>query len=200
MRKSDLVKSHKSLDDALDRYQRFAEKVIHAKRVLGTAEEKRDVMESILLRVCAKWEQFVERHLVKCVNRHPERLGEFLGAELPPHPSQQLCRALLFGRTYADFRSCGDLRSQAKKMLPDGKSPFEKIPKSSQNLIDDAYVIRNYLSHYSDRAQRRLGKLYEANYSITRFREPGYFLAADDGKRLQEYIRAFRRASQAMQS
>jgi hypothetical protein len=71
MRKSDLRARHKSFDDALTRYRSFSEKVVAARRVIGTAEEKRDMAESILLRLVANWENFVDEH----IRGHGLRLG-----------------------------------------------------------------------------------------------------------------------------
>jgi hypothetical protein len=46
----------------------FLAKVVHSERVIKTAQEKRDLAESVLLRICAYWESFVDEHLIDCVN------------------------------------------------------------------------------------------------------------------------------------
>lgn len=71
MRKSDLRKNHESFDNAVARYRSFIDKVINAQRVVGTAQEKRDLAESVILRLCANWEQFVDEHVVA------ERVNDF---------------------------------------------------------------------------------------------------------------------------
>lgn len=58
MRKADLKKNHEAFDSALARYRSFMEKVVDATRVVGTAQEKRDLAESVMLRLCANWESF----------------------------------------------------------------------------------------------------------------------------------------------
>jgi len=62
MRKSNLKKNHEPFDSAVERYRTFAEKIVSAQRVVSTAEEKRDIAESVLLRLCAHWEQFIDEH------------------------------------------------------------------------------------------------------------------------------------------
>lgn len=80
MRKSDLKKNHSPFDDAIHRYRDFAEKIVDAQRVVGTAAEKRDIAESVLLRLCANWERFVDEHLVDCVNCNHSRLSKYFSA------------------------------------------------------------------------------------------------------------------------
>jgi len=53
MRKSDLQKNHEPFDAAVTRYRNFMQKIISAKHTVNSAQEKRDVVESVLLRLCA---------------------------------------------------------------------------------------------------------------------------------------------------
>ena len=198
MNKADLRKGHNDLENSLARLARFASRVLEAKRVVGSAEDKRELMEAFLLRACSRWEGFVEEQLVVCVNRHPGRLAEFLEAEIPPHPSKSLCRVLLFGPGYRNAKKCSDLKGFAKKVLPVGNNPFDKITPSDARRIDEAFEVRNFLSHRSQHSRRALLKIYQQNYSLKNFREPGQFLAADGGKRLLAFIEAFRSASRSM--
>ncbi len=198
MRKSDLRRNHDPLDAAIDRYEAFMRKVIAAKKVIGNAQEKRDLAESVLLRLCANWERFIDEHLVDCVNRDSSQLCDFFGVSVPNHPSKHLCQALLFGDSYRDFRSFGDLKGFSKRVLPEASNPFLQISKAHAARIDEVYRIRNYLSHYSDRAKRSLRAMYKEKYGMTRFLEPGQFLLAYDGRRLWQYFDGFRGASSDM--
>ncbi|MDE0034939.1 MAG: hypothetical protein OXU75_17680 [Deltaproteobacteria bacterium] len=53
MRTADLKKTHEWLDASISRYRSFLERVISAQRVISSTEEKRDIAESVLLRLCA---------------------------------------------------------------------------------------------------------------------------------------------------
>ena len=200
MRKADLNKNHKSLDERIARYRSFLDRIIAAQRVIGSALEKRDVAESVLLRLCANRECFVDEHLVDCVNVDPSRLEEFLGVPLPVHPGKNLCTALIFGDTYRDFPSFGALKGFSRKLLPDHSNPFLEVSKEHAKLIDEAYTIRNYLSHYSARAKRSLHRMYRDEYEMTRFLEPGQFLLAYNARRLWTYFGAFEGASAKMKA
>ena len=178
MRKSDLKKNHEPFEAAISRYRVFLEKIINAQRVVGTAQEKRDIVESVLLRLCANWERFVDDHLVCCVNRDHRKLSEFLGVPVPDHPGKDLCYALVFGDGYRDFPSFGKLKGFSKKVLPDESNPFLEVSKATSARIDEVYAIRNYLAHYSYRSRRALLSMYKKKHRMTRFLEPGQFLLA----------------------
>jgi len=199
MRKSDLEKNHDTFDAAIMRYRKFMEKVIDDQSVVVSAQEKRIIAESILIRLCANWESFVNEHLVDCVNRDHSQLSKYFGVSVPLNPSWDLCHALIFGGTYKDFRSVDDLRGFTKKILPKDSNPFLSISKEHIKNIDEVYAIRNYLSHYSSTSRRKVQEeIYKNKYSMNRFLEPGQFILAHGAKRLWKYFDSFVGASNDM--
>ena len=198
MKKADLQHNHVAFDEAVARYRSFMERVVEAQRVIKTKTEKQDVAESVLLRLCAHWERFVDEHLVDCVNCDHSKLNEFLGISIPRHPSRNVCQAILFGGTYRDFKNFGDLKGFTKMVLPDGSNPFLAVSSTNATKIDEVFKIRNYLAHYSAAARRALERMYQQSYSLTRFEEPGRFLLANDGRRLWADFGAFSGASSDM--
>lgn len=195
MRKADLQKNHQPFDRALARYRSFTGTIISAQRVISKKTEKEDLLESVLLRLCANWERFVDDHLVDCVNVDHSKLNEFLGVPIPRNPSRNLCEALLVGRNYLDFRSFGDLKGYSKNILPHASNPFLAVAPKHTKKIDEAFKLRNYLAHYSSAARRSLDRMYKNVYRLKRFVEPGRFLMAYGGRRLWRYFDAFEGAS-----
>jgi len=198
MRKSDLIKNHEQFDKSLARYRQFMEKIVNAQRVIASAEEKRDIAESVILRLCAHWEQFVDEHLVDCVNCDHLKLEEFLGVNIQKNPSKSLCQALLYGDRYRDFHDFGELKGFSKRVLPDDSNPFLAVKEPHWKRIDEVYKLRNYLSHYSAKATRSLHEMYKTKYDMTNFLKPGHFLLAYDVKRFWAYFDAFEGASRDM--
>lgn len=198
MRKSDLKKNHGPLDGAIERYRVFMDKIINAQRVISTAAEKRDIAESVLLRLCACWERFIDEHLVDCVNRDHTKLSQHFAVTIPGNPSWDLCHALIIGSSYKDFRSFGDLKGYSKKILPDQSNPFLQVSTAHTKKIDEVYAIRNYLSHYSAASRRTLMNVYKTEYQMGKFLEPGQFVLAYNAKRLWAYFDAFQGASADM--
>lgn len=200
MRKSDLANNHYNFDQSIARYKGFLERIIGAQRVIRLAQEKRDIAESVLLRLCAHWESFVDEHLIDCVNVDNSKLEEFLGVPVPAHPSKNLCTALIFGDGYRDFASFGQLKGFTKKLLPNSSNPFLIVTTNQAKRIDEVYTIRNYLSHYSARSKRALHRLYKDEYKMVNFMEPGVFLLGYSAKRLWVYFDAFQGASDKMKA
>jgi hypothetical protein len=200
VRKADLLKNHSGLDEAIARYRTFMDKIIDAQRVISSAQEKRDLAESVLLRLCANWESFVDEHLVDCVNCDHSQLSTFFGVTIPANPSKDLCQALIFGDGFRDFKSFGDLKGYTKRILPTASNPFLAISDAHHKRIDEVYRIRNYLSHYSTKGRRSLMALYRDEYRMERFLEPGQFLLAYNARRLWTYCDAFAGASADMKA
>lgn len=198
MRKSDLAINHRSLDGALERYRGFMEKALQAQRVIRTAQEKRDLAESVLLRLLANWESFVDEQLIDCVNINSSKMSEFLGVRIPEHPPKSLCEAILFGGGYRDFSSYGELKGFSKKILPEENNPFLVVHSSRSSAIDEMYKLRNYLAHYSSAAKRALMGMYEQKYDYQRFIEPGMFLCGHGAAMLWHYFDMLEGASQDM--
>jgi len=196
MRKADLRKNHHEFDGILGWYAEFLTRVLRAKRVVR-AQDKREIAESVLLRLCAYWESFVEKELVDCANIDCAQLAKYTGVQLPKHLSIAMCEAILMGGRYLNWRSVGELKSLARKVLPDHVDPFAKITAATERKIDEVYVIRNYLSHHSKASRRALMQMY-TKYGLKRFKEPGAFLLAKSNRRLVEYGTAFENASAEM--
>ena len=200
MRKADLMHNHRSFDASVSRYRSFLARIITARRVIRNVQEKRDLAESVLLRLCAHWEGFVDEHLVDCVNVDHSKLEEFFGVPLPAHPSKNLCTALVFGEKYRDFRSFGALKGFSRKILPDHSNPFVQVDNGHSSRIDEVYTIRNYLSHHSAMGKRALMRMYREKYAMNNFIQPGQFLLAYDATRMWSYFDAFEGASEDMKA
>lgn len=200
MRKADLAKNHVGYDAAITRYREFMRRILQNNQVVANDMEKRDIAESVLLRLCAYWEWFVDEQLADCINVDHSKLSQYFGVSLPNNPSKGLCEALLIGGRYLDFRSFGDLKGHSKKILPDKSNPFLAITKNRAKRLDEAYLIRNYLAHYSSLAKRSLHEMYRREYQMTNFIEPGQFLLAYGARRLNVYFDAFEGASTDMKN
>lgn len=198
MRKADLKKNHDGFDTAVKRYRGFMQKIINAQRVVTSAQEKRDIAESVMIRLCANWERFIDEHLVDCINRDHSRLSKYFGVTIPSNPSWDLCHALLFGDSYKDFKSFGDLKGFTKKILPKSSNPFLEISRPHTEKINEVYSIRNYLSHYSAKSKKALRTIYTNQYHMKKFLEPGQFMLAHNASRLWKYFDAFEGASEDM--
>src|SRR3990170_2242080 len=196
MRKADLQKNHQWFEGVLDRYRDFSGRLLRARRNVRR-QDKKEIVEATALKLCAYWESFVDQELLDCVNINSSKLAEWLDVK-PTNLNIEMSRAILFREGYLDFKSVGALKAFAKRVLAQDVNPFRLIQPSTAIKIDELFVIRNYLVHRSFAAKRSLRKMYRRNYRMRYFREPGTFLVAHGGRRLDTYRRALVDASQRM--
>lgn len=198
MRKADLIKNHNEFEEDLHWYIDFIYRMIVAERVVKY-DDKIEILESLVIRICAVWEAFIEGEMIDCLNIDCSTCKEELQLELPKHMARDLCEAILVGLGYLNFRSVDDIRRLAKRIFPDSVNPFRLIRTNpTARRINEFYTMRNYLSHYSGKSRRQLHKMHQDSWQLRKFREPGDFLMAYSGKRLVRYIQAFLDASEQM--
>lgn len=197
MRKADLKKNHDEFEDDMRWYIDFLSRMLVAQRVVQY-EDKIEILESLVIRLCALWEAFVEGEMIDCLNIDSSRCREELKLRLPNHLSRDLCEAILIGHGYLDFRSVSDIKGFAKRVLPEDVNPFKLIKPAAGKRIDELYIMRNYLSHYSSKSRRALHRMYQDSWKLRNFCQPGDFLIAYKGKRLVQYIEALLSASEQM--
>lgn len=163
--------------------------------------EKRQIHEAFVLKIYVAWEVLVENIFVDCLSRDPSKYAEQKGLVLPQKLTKSICRGLISGLGYFDFKDTGDLKGKAKKVLVPKYNPFKMIPSDEGKKIDEFCAIRNYLAHYSDSSRQSLARMYKNMYRLS-FREPGDFFFDYDLKKRQirfaNYTNAFLKASDEM--
>lgn len=202
MRKADFRNNHQEFDDWIWSYSDFIGDLVTDRRVGFSKSEKRELIEATVHRVCARWDALLELDIVTSLNRDSTRYAKELGLTLRKHLTRDECEAVLFGHRYLDFRSVGDIKSFGKKHLNPTYNPFAAISTTIAKRIDDFFIIRNVLSHYSRYAQRRYERRLKAKHTFARLPKPGdYLLAVDRGAKMMRwtiYFEAFMDASEAM--
>lgn len=188
-------------------------KIFEAKKVVIPPEKKKEILTEILpsekkqiheafvLKIYVAWEVLVENLFVECLSRDPSKYAEYKGIRLAKRLTKDVCRSLVSGLGYFDFKDTGDLKGKAKKVLAPRYNPFKVIPSDEGNKIDEFCVIRNYLAHYSESSRQSLMRMYKNKYSLT-FREPGDFFFEFDKQnkqiRFANYTNAFMKATDEM--
>jgi len=144
----------------------------------------------------------VEDLMIDCLNKDTSGYAKYTGFKIDKHISRDTCKAIVIGTTFLDFKSVGHLKQMSKQILVQECNPFTKITTSYGKKIDEFFIIRNYLAHYSDAARRSLLSVYKDGYGMKRFVEPGVFLLAKDREeempRMGVYINNFKNTANAM--
>ena len=175
-----------------------------------STKRKQKLMEAIAIRIHVAWEVFIENLLIDCLNQDTSQYASYQGMNLRKHLSRDTCELLLTGIRFLDIRGVGNLKATAKNIIVEKYNSFGAIDKEDASLIDEFYVIRNYLAHQSRMSRRRLQtEVYEKGHQISRFIDLGRFLSASSNRRksdqgqstrLQIYLGAFVNAADAMEA
>ncbi len=197
----------------INEYTDLLFKIFEAKEVIIPTEEKKEILtevlysekrhihEAFVLKIYVAWEVLVENLFVECLSYDPSMYAKFKAVRLPKRLAKDVCRGLISGLGYFDFRDTGDLKGKAKRVLIGKYNPFAKIPSDEASKIDEFCLIRNYLAHYSDSSKQSLKRMYKNRYGLS-FREPGDFFFDYDRKKKQirfaNYTNAFLKAADEM--
>ena len=136
MRKSSLEKTLDLFYERMEWDIDFLTKIHFAKRVVGSREEKTEIYEAFVFKMCATWEILTEELLIDCLNKDTTQFSEFTGFSIPKHLSRNICKAMIVGVRYIDFKSVSDLKRFAKQILVPENNPFKEIPRHLSDSID----------------------------------------------------------------
>jgi hypothetical protein len=202
MRETSLRPTFDDFDESLRTYIYLNSKIASGQRVIQHPWQKRELLEAIVLRLVTLWEVFVEDVIVGCLSWDCSRYAQFHGVVLREDLSADECRTMLTGGGYLDFQDVRHVQQIAQQILV--VNPFTAIAEASSRKIDELIVIRDYICHYSGRAERALAEVYRNTYHMQRFREPGSFLWGDARRggqtRMGAYLDALRDAAAAMRA
>lgn len=197
----------------INEYTDLLLKIFEAKRVVIPPQKKKEILtvmlpsekkqihEAFVLKTYVAWEVLVENLFVECLSRDPSQYAKYKAIKLPKRLARDVCRGLISGLGYFDFKDTGDLKGKAKRVLVPKYNPFKMIPSDEAKKIDEFCVIRNYLAHYSDSSRQSLMRMYKDKYALP-FREPGDFFFEFDKQnkqiRFANYTNAFLKAADEM--
>ena len=213
MPKSSFKKQFDAFFIRINQYTDLLLKIFEAKEVIIPPEkrkeilteilpsEKKQIHEAFVLKIYVAWEVLVENLFVECLSCDPSKYAEYKAIKLPQKLTRDVCRGLISGLGYFDFRDTADLKGKANNILAPRLNPFAKIPRDAGNKIDEFYVVRNYLAHYSGSSRQSLARIYRNKYNLL-FREPGDFFFEFDKEnkqiRFANYTNAFLKAADEM--
>jgi len=143
--------------------------------------EAGQVIEAFAIKTLCDWEWYCEKMICECLSIDTSNLSKHLELNLPKRITTDECVAYLNGLGYFDLKSGRNLKSVSKKILVEGKNPFVKINNDAIKHIDDYYLLRNYISHKSNKSKKSLMAVY-SKYKQPEFVEVGEFLLSQKSK------------------
>lgn len=147
------------------------------------------IEEAFLVKTVAEWEQFLLNIFTYCVAIDTTALAEHLDLDLSKTIRVDNAYAILNGLNFFNIRSADEIKGLSKKIITPENNPFLDISNDVLKKIDEVYILRNFISHKSKNAKKRLVTMYKNKYQINQFISPGEFLRVkqEDGLFRSDY-------------
>jgi hypothetical protein len=203
MKKASFEVNHDNFEVCLDIYHQLSYRIVEAKHIVGEWEDKKELIEALVLEVSGEWEVLTRDDIIVSLNRDNSVYANTLNYNLPKHLSKDVCEAIIVGHKYFDFKDVDELKSFGKKHLSRKLNPFQYISNNCGKKIDEFISIRNYIAHLSSRAERvYINKVLKPR-NINKCIRPGEFLLAGSGythSRFCDYLNNFEKTSTDMRT
>lgn len=202
MKKSQIDKTFENYIDWNEKYIAIVGHIVNDDGVLPSKSDQCEVMEAFALKICTQWSILCEELLIDALNHDASQYGKYMNLRIPKHNSRDTCEAMIAGLSYFDFKSMRELENVARNILVPNYNLFSVVSRQMQIRIDEFILIRNFIAHGSNKAERALLKMYKDRWRMERFREPGDFLLSFDPKsrqrRINIYLKNFNNTVRAM--
>jgi hypothetical protein len=104
-----------------------------------------------IIRLYREFEGLVLECLIGAINNNTSTLSQTTGYSFPQHITDEICRYLVIGSGYFDFKGRDDLIRILKKYLPDNHYLITTITKPVyREALDKISALRNFAAHGSD--------------------------------------------------
>lgn len=195
-----ILKNHTELEHNIENIIQHGLELIRSKSQLLNNDKKDLIIEGLLLRACAYWEEFLEKEVIYLVEIDQSKIIQEL--ELPANVrlNRRVIKAILFSNTYKSFHDIERSMNFFKTYISDNSNLFIGLPKDLLKKNQMVYTLRNYLAHHSEFAEKKLRQEYNKTFGYTRFMQPGRFLTKDDGKHFKGLVHNFCLISATMRS
>ncbi len=133
MSKKKILENHLKFEADIEKIISYGLEVINDDLPNKSAKsriEKCMLLEALLLRSCALWENFIEKELVFLVNLGPEKLISEMGLPKNTKLNLKLIKAILYSNFYRDFHDIERSRSYYERIISDKYNFFENIKNS----------------------------------------------------------------------
>jgi hypothetical protein len=192
-----IAKNHEAFELKIEKLLQYSSEIIYKvpRTVKINQEEKRLILEALILRACAFWESFLGEEVIFCALLDDTYFKKEFGLSHNMRLNDELVRAIIFSDKYRDLHDLERSKGFLRKILSPTNNPVPHVSNEQIRKINFVYTIRNYLSHYSSFSRKILMESYKDIYALSRFQEPGVFLSNANGERFSKLLTCFKMTS-----
>ncbi len=114
------------------------------------------VYDYAIIRLYRDFENLILHYLVAAINNGSEHLSQTTGVEFPKHLKKEVCRYIIVGDGYFNFRKRDDLIRTLRKYLPEDHYLVTIIKKNKyKEALEQLSALRNFAAHDSKPSKKR---------------------------------------------
>jgi hypothetical protein len=104
-----------------------------------------------IIRLYREFEGLILECLIGAINNDTSTLSQITGYDFPPHLKDEVCRYLVVGSGYFDFKGRDDLIKILKRYIPDDHYLITIVRKPDyRETLEKLSALRNFAAHSSD--------------------------------------------------
>jgi cupin superfamily acireductone dioxygenase involved in methionine salvage len=148
----------KSVKKCAQEFQTRAQGVVRfakaATDVLGD-EHTSWAYDYAIIRLYREFESLMLDALVGAFNNDTAKVSETLAVKFPKHLEDEVCKFLVTGPGYFDFKGRADLIKQLKTFVPENHYLVTAVKKEAyKQSLDQLCALRNFAAHGSEKSKR----------------------------------------------
>ena len=149
-------KSGKKASEAFEKQAVEIEKFLAQKKFrLFSDAHKTWVYDYAIIRLYREFEKMILNCLVAAINNDTRQLSQTTGIEFPQHLTDEVCKYIIVGEGYFDFRGRDGLIKSLRRYLPNDHYLVTIVKKKTyKEPLEQLSTLRNYAAHDSDTSKR----------------------------------------------
>lgn len=113
------------------------------------------IHEAAIITLYRDFEELILEVLVGAINNDTKTISAMLSVDFPKHLSDEVCRYIITGPSYFDFKGRSGLIKRVKQYVPDDHYFVEILrAKKYKACIDQLCTLRNFAAHASPQSKR----------------------------------------------
>ena len=150
------MSNKKSVKFVAHTFIKNADKIVNlCAQTIGSRDEIQDwFYEHAVIRLYREFETLMLDTLAGAMNNDSSTISGTVGIKFPKHLNEEVCKYLIVGEGYFDFKGRDGLIKTVKQFVPDTHYLLKTLKKEDyRDSLERLSALRNYAAHDSDKAK-----------------------------------------------